>query len=97
MDFAFLTAKLDREENAKVVELAQWKSMGVYEEVDNTGQDHISLRWVLKDKIDGEGKTVCKARLCVRERVRGRTKFPNRFTYMLQRGNPNIPRHDIST
>ena len=38
----------------------------MYEEVDNTGQDHISLRWVLKDKIDGEGKTICKARLCVR-------------------------------
>ena len=40
--------------------------MGVYKEVADIGQECISLRWVLKDKIDDEGKTICKARLCAR-------------------------------
>ena len=40
--------------------------MGVYEEVNDDGQERISLRWVLKDKVDTDGNTSCKARLCVR-------------------------------
>ena len=40
--------------------------MGVYREVEDQGQHCISLRWVVKDKLDGDGIKICKARLCVR-------------------------------
>ena len=40
--------------------------MGVYKEVEDNGQDCMSLRWVLKDKLNAAGETFCKARLCVR-------------------------------
>jgi len=66
IDSLLITSKQSRELNAKVAELAQWKTMEVYKEVEDTGQDCISLRWVLKDKVDNEGNTFCKARLCVR-------------------------------
>ena len=55
-----------REMEAKHTELEQWKSMGVYREIPDEGQECISLRWVLKDKVNNEGTTFCKARLCVR-------------------------------
>ena len=58
--------KETRETNAKLIELKQWKIMGVYEEVEDNGQKYLSLRWVLRDKIDTEGNLTCKARLCVR-------------------------------
>ena len=57
IDSLLITSKQSRELNAKVAELAQWKTMEVYKEVEDTGQDCISLRWVLKDKVDNEGNT----------------------------------------
>ena len=63
---ALLITKQTTEINAKMVELEQWKTMGVYNEIEDRGQNCISLRWVLKDKIDNKGNTFCKARLCVR-------------------------------
>ena len=65
-DPVLYTTNKAKEMNAKITELQQWKDMGVYEEVNDEGQDCISLRWVLKDKVDDEGNTFCKARLCVR-------------------------------
>jgi len=66
IDDTLLATNKTREHEAKLKELDQWKTMGVYEEVEDTGQDCISLRWVVKDKIDENGLTICKARLCVR-------------------------------
>ena len=66
IDMALLTAKQNKELEAKLVELDQWKAMGVYKEVEDNGQDCMSLRWVLKDKLNAAGETFCKARLCVR-------------------------------
>ena len=66
MDEALLASSKVREHEAKLAELDQWKTMGVYEEVEDTGQQFISLRWVVKDKMDEQGNTVCKARLCAR-------------------------------
>ena len=65
-DALLLASTHSREMNAKLTELDQSRSMGVYKEVENTGQYCISLRWVLKDKTDNQGNTFCKARLCVR-------------------------------
>ena len=65
-DTLLLACKQSRELEAKMTELNQWKDMGVYKEVENQGQDCISLRWVLKDKLDNSGSVICKARLCVR-------------------------------
>ena len=55
-----------RQTEAKNAELQQWKDMSVYQKVNDVGQECISLRWVMKEKPDGEGGMVCKARLCVR-------------------------------
>ena len=66
IDIALLMSKQEKEQDAKCKELEQWRSMGVYEEVPDEGQECISLRWVIKDKLDSEGNTFCKARLCVR-------------------------------
>ena len=66
IDPVLLITNKTKELNSKLVELRQWKDMGVYQEVDDKGQDCISLRWVLKDKLDNDGIKICKARLCVR-------------------------------
>ena len=66
VDLAFLVSRQTKESEAKSIELDQWRSMGVYKEIPDDGQDCISLRWVVKDKIDNMGNTFCKARLCVR-------------------------------
>ena len=66
MDKVLLTTNKSKELDAKNTELEQWKSRAVYKEVEDKGQDCISLRWVLKDKLDDNGASICKARLCVR-------------------------------
>ena len=38
-------------ERAKLIELANWKSFNVYEEIPNEGQSTMSTRWVLTEKI----------------------------------------------
>ena len=50
---------------AKERELLEWKKENVYSEEDDINQECISLRWVLKEKITGETRTM-KARLCAR-------------------------------
>ena len=57
-DTLLLACKQSRELEAKMTELNQWKDMGVYKEVENQGQDCISLRWVLKDKLDNSGSVI---------------------------------------
>ena len=47
-------------------ELDEWRKRSVYTEVDDEGQNTISLRWVVKDKVTAECKTITKARLCAR-------------------------------
>ena len=46
-------------------ELDNWKEHNVYEEVEDTGQDVITTRWVFTEKIQ-EGKSHVKARLVAR-------------------------------
>lgn len=52
-------------EEAKERELENWSKLKVYNEVDNEGQDYVSVRWVLKEK-DVDGKKIKKARLVAR-------------------------------
>ncbi len=74
-----LATNKSRELEAKLAELDQWKTMGVYQEIEDNGQECLSLRWVVKDKLSDEGVQVCKARLCVRgfeEETNFRTDSP---------------------
>ena len=50
---------------AKLDELQSWKNNNVYTEVKDTGQDRLSVRWVMTEKIKEEN-IVPKARLCAR-------------------------------
>ena len=54
------------EMTAKQEELSEWKKRDVYTEVEDKGQNAITLRWVLKDKTLSDGKIIKKARLCAR-------------------------------
>ena len=47
----------------KLRELEQWKSRQAYKEVEDTGQEFISLRWVIKSKIINN-KSGTKTRFC---------------------------------
>ena len=51
--------------NAKLSELQQWDERNVYSITEDSGQECISLRWVIKPKIV-DGRTITKARLCAR-------------------------------
>ena len=51
---------------AKMTELATWKSEGVYDEVCDEGQPCISVRWVISEKEGASKETITKARLCAR-------------------------------
>lgn len=59
------SAKADRFEDARRKELENWKSMKVYEEVEDRNQPAISVRWVYKEKVVGS-ENVKKARLVAR-------------------------------
>ena len=50
---------------AKEVEMQSWKDNNVFEEVDDVGQQTISVRWVITEKLKGNN-TVTKARLVAR-------------------------------
>ena len=60
-----LTRNNDEEAAAKQTELQEWKSREVYNEIEDSGQPCISLRWVLKQKTEN-GQIKTKARLCAR-------------------------------
>ena len=49
----------------KRAELQKWKDMDVYSEVENTGQQSITTRWVCTERMKA-GKIEAKARLCAR-------------------------------
>ena len=55
----------DQVNNAKLEELKNWKTNDVYREVNNHGQETISVRWVITTKAIDQ-KVTCKARLCAR-------------------------------
>ena len=50
---------------AKTQELENWKQFSVYEEVEDEGQNTISVRWVLSEKVK-DGNISIKARLVAR-------------------------------
>ena len=74
------TVEIDKEQhNAKMKELWSWKEQKVYTEVEDEGQQCISVRWVMRPKIIG-GKVSIKARLVARgyeEDNNFRTDSPN--------------------
>lgn len=45
---------------AKEREIKSWQDNGVYEEVDDVGQETLSVRWVVTEKVKG-GRTMVKA------------------------------------
>ena len=51
---------------AKQKELENWRKFNVYEEVTNTGQSYISVRWVCTEKETESGENIIKARLVAR-------------------------------
>ena len=55
-----------RIKEAKLRELENWKDNKVFEEVKNSGQNTISLRWVITEKLDGNDDPILKARLVAR-------------------------------
>ena len=55
----------DKIKIAKDNELDNWKSNDVYREVNDQGQDTVSVRWVITAKVVDQNVT-CKARLCAR-------------------------------
>lgn len=50
---------------AKKKEIASWQENGVYEEVENVGQEALSVRWVITEKFKSN-QPVIKARLVAR-------------------------------
>ena len=52
-------------DSAKMRELSSWMENEVYTEVDDVGQDRITLRWVITEKVKNS-EIVVKARLCAR-------------------------------
>ena len=50
---------------AKNKEIENWRQNNVYDEVENMGQEYVSVRWVVTEKIK-EGKEIIKARLVAR-------------------------------
>ena len=61
-----LLTNIENEQNiAKLKELESWKNQNVFQEVENTGQKALSVRWVLKPKVIN-GVLTTKARLCAR-------------------------------
>ena len=52
-------------ETAKNTEIDNWQKNNVFEAVENMGQDTLSVRWVITEKLKG-GKRVVKARLVAR-------------------------------
>ena len=65
VDEVLLSQNKEQEAQAKLAELNQWKIRQVYSEIDDEGQQCVSLRWVLKSKII-DNKPGIKARLCAR-------------------------------
>ena len=58
-----LSQSKKKELNAKLYEQEQWKSRGVYTEIEVKGQECIFLRWVIKSKLI-DNKPGTKARFC---------------------------------
>ena len=61
--------------------LDQWKKEDVYTKLVDEGQDCISLRWVLKEKV-ANGEKLVQTRLCARS-FEEEQLFSNRWSYLL--------------
>ena len=48
-----------------MIERNQWQNEQVYDEIDDLGQQCISLRWVMKEKVINE-KKIIETHLCAR-------------------------------
>ena len=59
-----MTNKIQQLE-AKLQELTQWDKEGVYDEINNNGQERIFLRWVITKKVNN-GSKFAKASFCTR-------------------------------
>ena len=64
-DVLLAKVKEDKFEDARIKELENWIKMGVYQEVEDRGQQAVTVRWVYKEKVDDQGTTK-KARLVAR-------------------------------
>ena len=62
----YQTESLQEIHEAKTRELESWSKHEVYDEVEDIGQDCISVRWVVTPKLI-ERKHTVKARLCARD------------------------------
>ena len=51
IDEVFIAQSKEEEIKAKLTELEQWKSKQVYKEVEDTGQECVSLCWIIMSKI----------------------------------------------
>ena len=63
IDEVFIAQSKEEEIKAKLTELEQWKSKQVYKEVEDTGQECVSLCWIIMSKII-KNKPGTKAGLC---------------------------------
>ena len=60
-----ITTNKTHQQEAKMIELDRWRNEQVYDEIDDLGQQCISPRWVMKEKVVNETKII-KACLCAR-------------------------------
>ena len=63
----FLSASLDKEKitEAKLEEIESWRRNNVFEEINDIGQDRVSVKWIVKEKIKNNMRKY-KARLVAR-------------------------------
>ena len=61
----YISVSKEEEIKAKMLEMAEWKKREVYTELEDNGQECVSLRWVVEPKVF-DGKLGVKARLCCR-------------------------------
>lgn len=60
-----LSSKAKEYNEARKEELVKFKELDIYEEVEDTGQKFVTLKWVDKEKLK-DGKTIKKSRLVAR-------------------------------
>ena len=63
---ALVGETIDAVSAAKETELDMLVTQDVYEEVDDVGQDYVSTRWVITNKVSDSNQVTVKARLCAR-------------------------------
>ena len=74
---------------AKEVELSRFDEFNAYEEVPDEGQECLGTNWVLTEKVK-DGKTMVKARLCVRGDQEENADEVQRDSPTVRKSNINI-------